>query len=461
MDIRDFEGLTKFKLIIPALYIISWVCMILAPSFFPVVYQRFCIGLLIYLDIKIAWVFLTMAVVLVKSWPLITRAKEPAQTQQYSSLTDLTEEVNFGFIIPNFKEEIELLSETLEVLAAHKRAKSHYLIFLAMEAHEEGSELKAQRLIQKFKGYFRVIEYTLHHIRVNEQKGKASNVSWCAENLEPIFEKHMIDSNSVMLTILDADSWAPDIYFELLEEKAREEWEQRHERVYQPIQIFTRNNLDVPVFTRVYDILHSFAHMSNVWSSCFDLTYPLSNYTLSYNLAKRIGFWDTCADAIGEDFHTMMKALWKTSMEVKGRPIYVPFNQVNICTGNGYCADVKARFWQAERHAKGVADVAYCTKMLLTTSFRAKGLLLYWFVFETFAAVAIFPWLVISMNYQNKILFLFEKPSPEIFTENAVSYLFTIMSVLGTVAYLLYEIVKRRANRIIYKQENESILRLL
>jgi len=53
-------------------------------------------------------------------------------------------------------------------------------------------------------------------------------------------------------------------------------------------------------------------------------------------------------------------------MEIKCKPIYVPFNQLNICTGNGYWEDCKARFWQAERHAKGVADVAYSFKMFLT-----------------------------------------------------------------------------------------------
>ncbi len=148
--------------------------------------------------------------------------------------------------------------------------------------------------------------------------------------------------------------------------------------------------------------------------SCYDLTYSLSNYTLSYNLVKRIGFWDTCADAIGEDFHTMIKSLWKTKMAVKGRPIYVPFNQVNICTGNGYCADTKARFWQAERHAKGVADVAYCFKMFLTQSFKWKNLLVFWFIIETFAVAATVPWIIISMNYQNKILYRFDKPSPEL-----------------------------------------------
>lgn len=62
---------------------------------------------------------------------------------------------------------------------------------------------------------------------------------------------------------------------------------------------------------------------------------------------KRIGFWDTCPDAIGEDFHTTMKSYWKTKMEVQGVPIYVPFNQVNISTDHGYCSDMKARFWQA------------------------------------------------------------------------------------------------------------------
>ena len=28
-------------------------------------------------------------------------------------------------------------------------------------------------------------------------------------------------------------------------------------------------------------------------------------------MMKTIGFWDTCPDAIGEDFHTALKAYWK------------------------------------------------------------------------------------------------------------------------------------------------------
>lgn len=43
-----------------------------------------------------------------------------------------------------------MLIETLNVLADHSRAKEKYLIFLAMEAHEEESRKKAEILITKF-----------------------------------------------------------------------------------------------------------------------------------------------------------------------------------------------------------------------------------------------------------------------------------------------------------------------
>jgi hypothetical protein len=62
--------------------------------------------------------------------------------------------------------------------------------------------------------------------------------------------------------------------------------------------------------------------------------------------------------------------------------------------------------------------------------------------------------MLISMTYQSKILFEFIKPSPYLFSEDSLSYLFTSMSVCGTTAYLIYEFVKRRANIKIYKKEN-------
>lgn len=46
------------------------------------------------------------------------------------------------------------------------------------------------------------------------------------------------------------------------------------------------------------DNFHAFSQIGmlhNIYGVCM----PLSNYTLSYDLIKRMGYWDTCADAIG------------------------------------------------------------------------------------------------------------------------------------------------------------------
>jgi hypothetical protein len=62
-------------------------------------------------------------------------------------------------------------------------------------------------------------------------------------------------------------------------------------------QIYTRNHLDVPVFNRIYDQMHSLVHLANLVAVHYK--FPLSNYSISYNLSKKIKWWDTCADAIG------------------------------------------------------------------------------------------------------------------------------------------------------------------
>ena len=114
-----------------------------------------------------------------------------------------------------------------------------------------------------------------------------------------------------MLTIIDADSWAPGLYFEKVNEYLETHFEKKDKVVFQPPQIYTRNQLDVPVLTRVYDLMHTTGHTSQLFS-IFGISFPLSNYTLSYSFIKRVGFWDTCPDAIGEDYHTTQKAFWKS-----------------------------------------------------------------------------------------------------------------------------------------------------
>ena len=71
-------------------------------------------------------------------------------------------------------------------------------------------------------------------------------------------------------------------------------------------------------------------NLISLLSSPIDATFAISNYTLPFSFIKKIGFWDTCADAIGEDFHTNLKIFWKGEGKIRTFPIYIPFNQLCI-----------------------------------------------------------------------------------------------------------------------------------
>jgi hypothetical protein len=98
-------------------------------------------------------------------------------------------------------------------------------------------------------------------------------------------------------------------------------------------------------------------------------------------------------------------------------PIYAPFNLVNVQAGS-YWADIEARFWQAERHAQGVSDVAYNFKQMIKTKLfcNLRALTLVYYIFECFAIVATVPWVSYSFFYQTSILYKIVKPSPELYT---------------------------------------------
>lgn len=76
MDIRDFQGLRKYKFIIPTIYVCSWIAMLIGPVFFDVIYQRICIFFLIYLDLKVISLFVIITIALVKNHFLLKRAQK-------------------------------------------------------------------------------------------------------------------------------------------------------------------------------------------------------------------------------------------------------------------------------------------------------------------------------------------------------------------------------------------------
>jgi hypothetical protein len=217
--------------------------------------------------------------------------------------------------------------------------------------------------------------------------------------------------------------------------------------------------MEVPITTRIYDLAHGALHFTNLIGT-FEAAFPLSNYTLSFNLIKRIGFWDTCPDAIGEDFHTTIKAFWKTNGDVRTVDIHVPFNQVNVQTGNGYLADVMARFWQAERHARGCADAAYVLKMLFTQPFNWRTWIISYNVLECFILPTIIPWAAVG-NFLSNIAAIFVTRPESSIDDSWLSFFLNFSTISMFFIIFTYEIIIRRAQKILYGAEPTPYWRMI
>lgn len=86
-------------------------------------------------------------------------------------------------ILPNYKETLDTLRETLSILASHPVAWSSYRVCLACEENEAGAQDKALLLMREFSGAFYDMQFTLHHRSEDEAAGKSSNVAWASREM--------------------------------------------------------------------------------------------------------------------------------------------------------------------------------------------------------------------------------------------------------------------------------------
>ncbi|KAI8926469.1 hypothetical protein BC831DRAFT_456278 [Entophlyctis helioformis] len=264
-------------------------------------------------------------------------------------------------IIPNYKETMDTLCETLDVLASHRRAITQYRVCLAMEESEKGASEKALELLQAYGDSFFEITYTVHPAgRPGEIRGKSSNVAWAATQMAM---RGGARHDHEILTVMDADTGFAEDYFTALSyHYAVASPEQRRIMMFAPSTVFDRNAKSVPSFVRVTDMYWSIGVISNLYPTS-PVKIPCSAYSVSMDLAISVGFWDAGAEAIGEDMHMYLKCFFSTNGHVIVKTIFSPASQCNI-EGEGeglagYISGMSARYTQGKRHLWGTLDFGY------------------------------------------------------------------------------------------------------
>ncbi|KAJ3262755.1 hypothetical protein HDU77_011839 [Chytriomyces hyalinus] len=274
-------------------------------------------------------------------------------------------------LLPNYKEDPETLSDTLNVLASHARARSNYKICLAMEASEEGCAEKAQSIADLFHSSFLSIEFSVHPKNLpGEMRGKSSNVSWAAKHMAATVPAE--ESHKHIITATDADSCFTADYFESVASHYVREQDPLVRRIFLfvPIILFDRNASSVAPFVRMFDFSWSSAHMA-FFLPYYPFAPALSSYSVPLDLCAAVDFWDTGAEAMAEDMHMTLKLTMATGGRLRTIHIYSPISQCNVVgVKKTWSSDTYARLVQLKRHDWGGAlEFSYFLRIVFSRLF--------------------------------------------------------------------------------------------
>jgi len=273
------------------------------------------------------------------------------------------EEVVHFVILPNYKEDIEVLRLAIRSVAASSLASTNIGIALAMEEREEGAKEKAKLLRHEFATQFRYCIATYHPPGIKgETPGKSSNVKWAAQRLlDDELVRYKLNIDKVILTVADADSEFHRGYFEALSYAfvhaggAENETAERYMTIWQAPILHYKNYITQPAIVRLASLFTSQHELANL-ADPNATRVPYSTYSVSASLVNAVEGWDP--DWISEDWHMGIKCFLTTFGRLRIQPIFLPV--MNYAPeGESQWETVVARWTQAKRHALGFSEIVF------------------------------------------------------------------------------------------------------
>ena len=307
-------------------------------------------------------------------------SKKIKQAEQMNWLGKLkklpaAKKVKHVVIIPNYKENIDKLRQTIQSIAQQTLPAKQIFVVLGMEKREEDGMKKANFIIKEFKNIFGDIFAIYHPDIAAEIKGKSSNESYASREVYRKFMKTgVIDINFATVSSVDADSIFDKQYFSYLSYKFLTD-NNRYHKFWQSANVNHNNFWTVPAPIRII------AFFGSLWRTALlvqkDRLISNSTYSLSFSLLKRIDFWDT--DVIPEDYRIFFKAFYKLQGKVWIEPIFLR-TSMDAPLSSSYIKSLKNKYQQERRWSWGVSDDHLYIKWWLTVPnvpFARKTIILY------------------------------------------------------------------------------------
>ncbi len=320
---------------------------------------------LIAFDVYWLWKSWTIAYHVIKGLRLIRAAQATDWRAEYDAARAQRKAVlpwdgiRHVVLIPNYKESVEKLRDTLRVMSEAHGAKSAVIPVLAMEDADVDSRDKAATLVEEFSGKFADLLVTFHPNNLpGEVRGKSSNQAWAARCAgDELVGRKGLNIDLLTISSCDADTLFPAQYFECLTFKFATD-PNRYRRFWQAPIFFYNNIWQVPAPLRVPNALQGMVHLSRL-SRQRRVLFSQSTYSLSMRLARDVDYWD--ADVIPEDWHMFLKCFYNKGGGVEVEPIYLPIGN-DGALAHGVKATIVNQYLQVRRWAWGAVDIAYAAR---------------------------------------------------------------------------------------------------
>jgi len=287
-------------------------------------------------------------------------------------------------ILPNYKEDEEMMWRTLDNLARSRLAKSSVRVCLGMEGREEGARDKAERLMERARPHFLDVCASFHPAGLPmELAGKSSNTQWAYRHILQTYGTDLQhrDPSKVFLTVGDADTLFHPQYLSALSLQALQmSVQERSWSFWQPPVFIMRNLFSVPGPTRVSSYATVSFELGGLANQKVGHHFCYSSYstTLALTMHPLVDGWDR--DVIAEDHHMFCKGFFAAvreslskpkapgipapKPEVRLQPVFLPALSYLVDAGEsntakGWLRSCHARFVQARRHSQGIAELSY------------------------------------------------------------------------------------------------------
>ncbi len=259
-------------------------------------------------------------------------------------------------VIPNYREELVILRQTLNRLAIQSPAREQVIVVLAMEVGEPEAGAKAAILQREYANCFLNVLTSLHPRGISgELQVKSANETWAIRSVKYLLVEEMGYSlDQIVITTSDADSLLHPKYLECLTCLF----------ATSPIRYSTVWQAPIRYHSNVWDN-HPVMGLIHAYSSAWELAYlaapwwlpvPISTYSLSMRLTDEVGYWDT--DVIADELHMFVKCFFRRGGNLELGRVYLPFSGYAV-TGDNLLDACKNRYSQSLRHAWGAKEVGY------------------------------------------------------------------------------------------------------